>query len=199
MLRKSKLNIMGLIRICSGMSRRSTCVTHCSPSATTIKTIPVMLTLQTKVQFNSVSYSSVTFLWITLYLQMLCIFFTRGTPLLVKDIWRSPQNVAPRKRVRNYTWPYENLPKNAGIWKQNITTCRRKLSIMKYMKWLFLTTTCEYTISYKNSRHTWNPVVAHRLRNTGRPRGPTSVTCTSMSTIDYVRCTVLLIADLMFP
>jgi hypothetical protein len=45
------------------------------------------------------------------------------------------------------------------LWLREISYC------------LFLTITCEYTISYNNSRHTWNLVVshqcaaAHRLRN----------------------------------
>jgi hypothetical protein len=37
---------------------------------------------------------------------------------------------------------------------------------MKDKNFLFLTIKCEYAISYKNSQHTRNLVVAHRLRNT---------------------------------
>jgi hypothetical protein len=42
-----------------------------------------------------------------------------------------------------------------------------RIRILKTKDCLFLIVTCEYKISYKNSRHTWNLVTTHQLRNTG--------------------------------
>jgi hypothetical protein len=41
-----------------------------------------------------------------------------------------------------------------------------KLSMVIDKNVLFLTITCEYAISYKNSRHNSNLVAAYKLRNT---------------------------------
>jgi hypothetical protein len=104
---------------------------------------------------------------------------------LSKDTWRHTTRFRLTKRGFKtiHGHKYEILAlKECRHMKTKHNTCWIKLSIMnqcvcvcvyyefqlrKTKYCLFRTITCEYTISCKNSRHTWNLAAAHRLRNTG--------------------------------